>query len=37
MIVMALALAASLASCGKKGNLDPPPGKKSGYPKVYPR
>ncbi len=37
MALMALALAASVSACGKKGDLEPPPGKKSEYPKVYPR
>jgi len=38
LLVLALALAAgSLAACGKKARLDPPPGEKSTYPKVYPR
>ena len=38
IVLLALALAAtSLAACGKKSRLDPPPGEKSDYPKVYPR
>ena len=36
LAVLALA-AAPLAACGKKGRLDPPPGKKIEYPKDYPR
>jgi predicted small lipoprotein YifL len=31
-----LALAAPLAACGKKGDLEPPPGKKTDYPRDYP-
>lgn len=31
-----LALAAPLAGCGKKGDLEPPPGKKTEYPREYP-
>jgi predicted small lipoprotein YifL len=38
LVVLALALAAgSLSACGKKSRLDPPPGEKSTWPKVYPR
>ncbi len=35
--LMAVALAATVSACGKKGDLDPPPGKKNEYPRVYPR
>jgi len=34
---VALALAAGLAGCGKKGDLDPPPGKQSTFPRTYPK
>lgn len=38
LLVLALALAAgSVSACGKKSRLDPPPGEKSTYPRVYPR
>jgi len=30
------ALAAPLGACGKKGPNEPPPGKKSEYPRPYP-
>lgn len=36
MLVCALGLALPLAGCGKKGDLEPPPGKKSEYPRTYP-
>ena len=36
-LVLALALAASVSACGKKGDLEPPPGKKSEYPRTYPQ
>jgi predicted small lipoprotein YifL len=35
-LLAALALALPLSGCGKKGNLEPPPGEKSGYPRTYP-
>ena len=35
--VVALALAAPLAGCGKKGDLEAPPGKTVQHPKQYPR
>ena len=38
MFILALALAAPLAGCGKKASLDPPPGeKKSAFPRPYPQ
>jgi predicted small lipoprotein YifL len=36
VILLALALAAPLAGCGKKGPPQPPPGKESTYPRTYP-
>jgi hypothetical protein len=35
-LLIAAGLAAALAACGKKANLDPPPGKESLFPRVYP-
>jgi predicted small lipoprotein YifL len=35
-LVLAAALAAALASCGKKGDVRPPPGEESDYPRTYP-
>ena len=35
-LLIATALLAALAGCGKKGNLDPPPGEVSHFPHVYP-
>lgn len=37
MLIMICALAAPLSACGKKGELEPPPGKKSEFPRQYPR
>ncbi|MEE8333496.1 MAG: hypothetical protein V3R85_06575 [Alphaproteobacteria bacterium] len=37
VLLLAVTLGASLASCGKKGELDPPPGKTSDFPRQYPR
>lgn len=37
MAFLALALATSVSACGKKSDLDPPPGKKNEYPRTYPR
>ena len=37
VLVVAAALAVALAGCGKKGALDPPPGKETEYPRSYPR
>lgn len=36
-LVVVFALSAVLGACGKKGSLDPPPGKKSDFPRTYPR
>jgi predicted small lipoprotein YifL len=35
-LLTALALALPLSGCGKKGDLEPPPGTKSDYPRTYP-
>ena len=35
--LLALTLAVSIAACGKRSDLEPPPGKKSEYPRMYPR
>ncbi|MGE3936831.1 MAG: hypothetical protein AB7F67_26440 [Rhodospirillaceae bacterium] len=32
-----IALAAGAAACGKRGDLDPPPGEQADYPRQYPR
>lgn len=37
MMLLVLALAAPLGACGKKGELEPPPGEKSDFPRQYPR
>ena len=37
LLVLMCALAAPLAACGKKGALEPPDGKKTDYPRQYPR
>ncbi len=37
LVMLALALAAGISACGKKGDLEPPPGKKSEFPRTYPR
>ena len=37
VLVMAAALAVALAGCGKKGDLEPPPGKETKYPRSYPQ
>ena len=37
VLVVAAALAVALAGCGKKAELDPPPGKETKYPRSYPR
>lgn len=37
VLLLAAALGAGLAGCGKKGDLEPPPGKKSDFPRQYPR
>ncbi len=36
-LVLAFCLAITLNACGKKGSLEPPPGKKSDYPRQYPQ
>jgi predicted small lipoprotein YifL len=35
-LMLALALAAPLAACGRKGDLDPPEGSDERYPRQYP-
>jgi len=35
-LLMAIALVTALSACGKKANLDPPPGEPSRFPRVYP-
>jgi predicted small lipoprotein YifL len=35
MLLAVIAVALPLAGCGKKGELEPPPGKKSEYPRQY--
>ena len=35
--LLALALGASIAACGKKSDLEPPPDEKTEYPRTYPR
>jgi predicted small lipoprotein YifL len=35
-LLVAAALLAALSGCGKKGNLEPPPGEVSHFPRVYP-
>jgi len=35
-LLLAAAIAAPLAACGKRGNLEPPPGEPSDYPRHYP-
>ncbi len=37
LIMLTLALAAGISACGKKSELEPPPGEKSGFPRAYPR
>ncbi len=37
LIMLTLALAAGISACGKKSNLEPPPGEKSEFPRTYPR
>lgn len=37
LLVIACFLALPLGACGKKGSLDPPPGKKTEFPRQYPR
>ncbi len=35
-LVLALALAGTLAACGKRGPVEPPPGSKDTFPRTYP-
>lgn len=35
-LMLALALAGGLAACGKRGDPEPPPGKKDEFPRTYP-
>lgn len=35
-LLIAAGFATVLSACGKKANLDPPPGKESLFPRVYP-
>jgi predicted small lipoprotein YifL len=35
-LVLATALGAGLSGCGKKGDLEPPEGRPSTYPRQYP-
>jgi len=37
LLLLALGLAVTLSACGKKGPLEPPPGKESKYPRQYPQ
>ena len=37
LVLSAALLAAALGACGKKGDLDPPPGAVNEYPRQYPR
>jgi predicted small lipoprotein YifL len=37
LVMLTLALAAGISACGKKSELEPPPGKKSEYPRTYPQ
>ena len=37
LVMLTLALAAGISACGKKSDLEPPPGQKSEYPRTYPR
>ena len=36
-LILALVIALPLTACGKKGDLEAPPGKKTEYPRTYPR
>ncbi|NQV57028.1 MAG: hypothetical protein HQ503_14305 [Rhodospirillales bacterium] len=36
IVALALGLVGSLAACGKKASLDPPPGEGGTYPRTYP-
>lgn len=35
-LLLAIAVVGPLASCGKRGNLEPPPGEPSDFPRKYP-
>lgn len=35
-MLLALAVVPALGACGKKGDLEPPPGEESEYPRTYP-
>lgn len=35
-LVIALGVSGALSACGKKGDLEPPPGAKNQFPKTYP-
>jgi predicted small lipoprotein YifL len=37
LVMLTLALAAGISACGKKSDLEPPPGEKSEYPRTYPQ
>jgi hypothetical protein len=37
ILLLACALATPLGACGKKADPEPPPGKKSEFPRQYPR
>ena len=37
ILILVCALAAPLGACGKKGPNEPPEGKKSDYPRQYPK
>ena len=37
ILLLVCAMAAPLGACGKKGDLEPPPGKESEFPRQYPR
>ena len=37
VVLLLCALAAQLGACGKKGELEPPEGEKSEFPRQYPR
>ena len=37
ILLLICALTAPLGACGKKGDLEPPPGKKSEYLRQYPQ
>jgi len=37
LVLALLALTGTAAACGKKADLEPPPGQKSDFPRQYPR